>query len=236
VKRIIGRIFLWFTIALIVSLVAFVLWAENPMRAEAGPLATVDYVDNTDGVVLSPDAPNGAGLVYIAGARVEPQAYAAKLSGLVDAGYTVVIARPNLNFAIFEYRSLSVFEALAPDVETWFVGGHSLGGVKACLYAADASTEVAGLILFGSYCSADLSETELPVLTLSATKDALSTPATIADAASLLPNTATLVTIDGGNHAQFGDYGVQPGDGESTIPDATFEQQLTDALTAFMQR
>jgi pimeloyl-ACP methyl ester carboxylesterase len=228
-KRIIRRVLLWVAAALILALVAFVIWAENPMRAEAGPLSTFDYVDSPDGVVLTPENPNGTGLVFIAGARVEPQAYAAKLSGLVDAGVTVVIARPTLNFAILELRPLSTFEALAPDVDTWFVGGHSLGGVKACQYA----TETAGLILFGSYCASDI--TDVDVLTISATNDGLSTPEKIADAADLLPKNARLVTIDGGNHAQFGDYGVQPGDGDSTISDAEFERQLTAAVLAFMR-
>jgi len=229
VKRIIRRILLWVAVALIAALVAFVLWAENPMTAEAGPLSDVFYVDYPDGVVLTPDEPTGTGLVFIAGARVEPQAYAAKLEGLVDAGITVVIARPTLNFAIFEYRPLSVFESLAPDVDEWFVGGHSLGGVRACQYAS----ETAGLILFGSYCA---SEVTGAVLSISATNDGLSTPAKIEDAAHYLPDDAEFVVIDGGNHAQFGDYGVQPGDGESTISDERFAQQVTAAVLAFTLR
>ena len=225
--KVIRRILLWIAVALIAALVAFVLWAENPMTAEAGPLASVSYADHPDGVVLTPTQPNGTGLVFIAGARVEPQAYAAKLEGLVDAGVTVVIARPTLNFAIFEYRPLSVFESLAPDVDEWFVGGHSLGGVKACQYAS----ETAGLILFGSYCASDVSR---PVLSISATNDGLSTPTKIEDAAHYLPKNAQFVEIDGGNHAQFGDYGVQPGDGDSTISDEEFTEQLTSAVLDFV--
>jgi hypothetical protein len=228
--KILRRVLLGIAAALILALVAFVIYAENPMRAEAAPLSTVSYVDEPDGVVLTPDDPNGTGLVFIAGARVEPQAYAAKLEPLVDAGVTVVIARPTLNFAIFELRPLSTFEALAPDVDTWFVGGHSLGGVKACMYAADGG--VAGLILFGSYCSSAIDD--LPVLTIAATNDGLSTPTKIADAAALLPADARLVEIAGGNHAQFGDYGTQPGDGESTISDAKFTSQLTTAVLEFV--
>ena len=225
--KILRRVLLGIAAALILALVAFVIYAENPMRAEAEPLSTVSYVDQPDGVVLTPDSPNGTGLVFIAGARVEPQAYAAKLEPLVDAGITVVIARPALNFAILELRPLSTFEALAPDVETWFVGGHSLGGVKACQYAS----ETAGLILFGSYCASDVSG---PVLSISASNDGLSTPAKIEDAAHYLPTDAEFVEIPGGNHAQFGDYGTQPGDGESTISDAEFTTQLTTAILEFV--
>lgn len=228
----------------VVIIAGSVAWASSPMTAEPAPLAevradaAVAYRETADGVVLAPDDPDGTGLVYLAGARVEPAAYASKLSGLVDAGVTVVIARPTLNFAIAETRPLADFEALAPGVDRWFVGGHSLGGVKACLYAADQTAAdpdpLAGLILFGSYCSGDISGSDLPVLTLSGTEDGLSTPAKIADAAHLLPASAQLVSLPGAAHAQFGDYGVQPGDGTPTATDAEVRDEITDAVLAFM--
>jgi len=140
--------------------------------------------------------------------------------------------RPILNFAIFEYRPLADLEVAG--VDTWYVGGHSLGGVKACQYAADPANEVAGLVLFGSYCASDLSDTDLPVLTLAAENDGLSTPSTIADAAGLLPSGNTVVTIPGAVHAQFGDYGVQSGDGTPTATDAEVSRAITAALRDFL--
>jgi pimeloyl-ACP methyl ester carboxylesterase len=226
---------------LLIGIVAFVIWANAPMQPEAGPLAAVrsdsalTLSESADGVVLTPRHPDGTGLVYIAGARVDPAAYADKLSGIADAGVTVVIARPILNFAIFEVRPLSTFEGLAPKVTTWYVGGHSLGGVRACQYAADAAPgTIAGLVIFGSYCSVDLSHSSLPVLTLSATRDGLSTPAKIAAAAHLLPSTARLVKLPGADHAQFGDYGAQPGDNSATASDSQVKREITSAVLAFI--
>jgi len=232
-RRVLGRIGAALFLLLIAALIGFVLWAESPMRAEAGPLAAADpYETIEQGIVMTPSDPNGTGLVFISGARVEPEAYAAKLSGIVDAGVTVVIVRPILNFAILEYRPLADLEV--PDVDTWYVGGHSLGGVKACQYAADPANEVAGLILFGSYCASDLAETELPVLTIAAENDGLSTPGKIADAAGLLPPGNTVVTVPGAVHAQFGDYGEQPGDGTPTATDADVSTVITDSLLRFL--
>ncbi len=236
--RIVRRILLAIAALVVLALVGFVIWAELPMRAELGPLAearaasTFSYSESGGNVVLTPDEPTGEGLVFIAGARVEPQAYADKLSGLAEDGVTVVIVAPVLNFAIFEFRSLDDFTGLAPDVDEWFVGGHSLGGVRACQYAADG--EVAGLILFGSYCSADIADTGMPVLTLEASNDGLSTPAKIAAASDLLPADAELVTLPGAVHAQFGDYGVQPGDGEPTATDAEVRAEITAAVLEFV--
>ncbi|NEM89738.1 alpha/beta hydrolase [Galbitalea soli] len=210
------------------------------MAAERGPWAAVRadprirVTETGDGVALIPSSvPTGVGLVFLAGARVDPEAYAAKLAPLVDAGVTVVIARPTLNFAIIESRPLSTFTALAPGVRKWFVGGHSLGGVRACQYAHD-DPSVGGLVLFGSYCSVDLSRSSLPVLSVAGSRDGLSTPAKIAANARLLPASARFVTIAGADHAMFGDYGAQPGDNTATISDAEMRRELTAAVLPFL--
>lgn len=229
-------------IALVAGLLATggaVIWAESPMRAEAGPLAAVradpsiTYRDAGSAVLLIPKQPNGVGLVFIAGARVDAPAYAAKLAGIADAGVTVEIVRPVLNFAIVDTRPLSSFESLSPKVGTWLIGGHSLGGVKACEYATQKG--VAGLVLFGSYCANDLSGTSLPVVSIAGSRDGLSTPAKIAAARHLLPASAELDTISGSVHGQFGDYGVQPGDGTPTVSDAVVKAAITKDVLAFLQ-
>jgi pimeloyl-ACP methyl ester carboxylesterase len=213
-------------------------YAASPMMAEEAPLAQaaqlVTVTESAGGVVLSPARASDQGLVFFAGARVDPAAYADKLSGVAASGITVVIARPTLNFAILEARPLTTWHALAPGVERWAVGGHSLGGVRACMYAADPANAVSALVLFGSYCSVDLSGSGLPVLTLAGENDRLSTPAEIADAAHLLPADAEFVTIPDASHAQFGDYGIQPGDGPQDADDAEVRDAITDAVVALL--
>jgi Alpha/beta hydrolase family len=225
---------------LFVVVLGFVAWAASPMLAEARPLAMAradsgfTFTETAEGVVLAPRDPTGTGLVYFAGARVEPAAYAYKLSGLAEAGVTVVIARPTLNFALFETRPLTAFEAIAPPVAQWYVAGHSLGGVKACSYAAADPDAVAGLILFGSYCADDISATSIPVLTVAGENDGLSTPERVAAAAHLLPADAQLVELPGAVHAQFGDYGAQPGDGTPTVDDAEVRDAITVVVSTFL--
>lgn len=249
-SRIVGSI----AAALLLAILAFLVWASTPLQAEASPFTAVannpDLTVTTSrtGVVIAPSEasgiePTGQGLVFIAGARVEPAAYASKLSGIAEAGYTVVIALPILGFGIVEYRPLATFTSLAPGVESWAVGGHSLGGVRACQYvadmpaAADQPADAAApdaLILFGSYCAVDLAATDIPVLSLSGENDGLSTAEKIADSAGLLPPSADFVEIAGANHAGFGDYGVQPGDGSSTTDDATIRDSITAEVVAIL--
>ena len=214
---------------LVVAAVAGVLvWSQvGVMAAEAEPLAAVRaderiaISDDAAGIVLAPaSGASGEGLVFIPGAKVDPWAYAAILSGLVtDDELTVVITKPWLNLAFFDPRSLSTFTDLAPGVGSWLVGGHSLGGVRACQLAPDA----AGLVLFGSYCANDLSQSGLPVVSISGSEDGLSTPQKIADARPNLPADAVMVEIPGAAHASFGAYGPQAGDGTPTATAAEVE-------------
>ena len=225
-------------VVLVLLTVAFLFYANMVMRGERAqavkawtdPAVAVADLDNA--IVLSPTgSANGVGLVFIPGAKVDPFAYLYKLSGIVEQGTTVVITKPTLNLAFFDQRPLADFTADAPAIDTWYVGGHSLGGVRACQLAD--SPDVTGLVLFGSYCANDLSDTSLAVLSISGSNDGLSTPATIAAAKHELPADAAFTEIEGANHAAFGDYGVQPGDGTATITSAQARDEITAALASF---
>ncbi len=223
---------------LIAVVVGFLLWANiGVMAAEPQALAAVradsavTLTDQGDAWVLAPSSgQSDTGLVFIPGAKVEPVAYAATLVGVAREGVTVVITKPTLNLAFFDLRPLSTFTELAPGVNEWFVGGHSLGGVRACQLAE----ATAGLVLFGSYCANDLSGSGLAVLSISGSKDGLSTPEKIDANKHLLPANTEFVVTEGGNHAGFGAYGPQDGDGAATIPDSDIRAQITDALGPFL--
>lgn len=215
-----------------------IAWSQiGVMGAEPEPLADVRansaivVEDAEQGIVLSPaDGESGRGLVFIPGAKVDPWAYAAILQGLAEDGVTVVITRPWLNLAFFDPRGLDSFTSAAPDVDVWSVGGHSLGGVRACQLAADADA----LVLFGSYCATDLSATDLPVLSLAGSEDGLSTPEKIGAARDQLPGDAEMVEIDGASHASFGDYGPQAGDGTPTISMEAMHADVTEFVGTFL--
>lgn len=224
--------------ALVLGIVAFLVWTQLVMPADrAAAQAVFDNpavtVTDTDvSVVITPaEGRSIAGLVFIPGARVDPYAYLATLAPTVEAtGMTVVITKPVLNLALFDQRPLDTFTATAPDVAAWFVGGHSLGGVRACMHTAD--NDVSGLMLFGSYCASPVDD-DLPVLSISGSEDGLSTPAKIDESADLLPADTTFVRIEGANHASFGAYGAQPGDGTATLTPAQSEQAITEAIGGF---
>lgn len=238
--RRVRRILLAVLAVLVLLVVAFLFYASMVMRGERGaalevwenPAISVTSTDHS--IVMAPTGQaSGSGLVFIPGAKVDPYAYMYKLSGIVESsGATVVITKPTLNLAFFDQRPLSTFEADAPEVTRWFVGGHSLGGVRAC-QLVDGS-DAAGLILFGSYCANDLSSSGLEVLSIGGSNDGLSTPQKIRDAADLLPETTSFVEIEGLNHAGFGDYGYQSGDGEAALSSAEERTLITDQLLSLL--
>ncbi|MCK3769883.1 alpha/beta hydrolase [Microbacterium aerolatum] len=239
-RRVAGWTLWGVVIVLVLAVGGTLAWTQiGVMAAEEGPLSEaqadpdITIRDAPEGIVIAPAAGGSdTGLVFVPGAKVDPWAYVAVLRDTAAAGTTVVITRPWLNLAFFDPRGLDAFTSAAPEVDEWSVGGHSLGGVRACQLTEDA----AALVLFASYCSTDLSGTDLAVLSLSGSEDGLSTPAKIADARHLLPATADLVEIDGASHASFGDYGPQNGDGTPTISDDEMHETVTDLLAGFLER
>ena len=123
-------------------------------------------------------------------------------------------------------------EAAYPDIQNWFVGGHSLGGVAASSYAANHS-EIRGVVFWASYPADDsLKVNNIPAVSIFGTRDGLATSDKLdASRALLLPDTK-FVPIEGANHAQFGSYGPQAGDNEATISP---EEQWNQAVAATVE-
>jgi pimeloyl-ACP methyl ester carboxylesterase len=175
-------------------------------------------------IVIEPASGNleAAGLLFYPGALVEPEAYVENLAAVARAGFRVVIVRMPLDLAVLAPRKGErVLRSLDPDGSgTWFVGGHSLGGAMAARLAKRSGTRFSGLVLLAAYPadSDSLRDGALPVLSLYASEDGLATPAKVLGRAGLLPTSARYVLIDGGNHAGFGSYGPQKGDGVARVP------------------
>lgn len=227
----------------IAAAISILVWANaGVMQAETGPLdkvrtnPAVSLHETPDSFILYPvDGASGQGLVFIPGAKVSADAYLYKLSGVVvESGLTVVVTKPILNLAFFDQRPLTTFTNAVPDVDTWFVGGHSLGGVRACQYAAQP--DVSGLVLFASYCANNLTNVDARVLSLSGSADLLSTPEKVVAAANHLPTSTTFFPIEGANHARFGDYGKQPGDGDASLESAVVRDLITTEVSGFIRR
>ena len=107
-----------------------------------------------------------------------------------------------------------------PDIEHWYMAGHSLGGTIAASYLSQHVDDYEGLILLASYAIDDLSQTSLNVLSITGSEDHVLNRQKAQENKINLPESVNEVIIKGGNHAQFGMYGPQSGDGQATITPA----------------
>lgn len=222
----------------------FVLWASNPLPAMPEALAALQSDEQVDvrveGNRLSfmprSNSPNTA-FIFYPGGRVDERAYAPLAHEIAAQGFLVVIVRMPLNLAVFNPNAGEAVLETYPQIQQWVIGGHSLGGSMAANYSRQNLSKVNGLILLASYpaSSADLSKTDLAVLSIYATQDRLATVEKIRASEALLPPTTEWVAIEGGNHAQFGWYGEQPGDGLATLSRQEQHRQTLSAIVNFLQ-
>jgi pimeloyl-ACP methyl ester carboxylesterase len=219
------------------------LVSDAAVRVESGAAGLAFVPTGAAGA----ERPKTTGLVFYCGARVPPEAYAYLARSCARAGYTAVLAAMPLNFAILAPSRALAAASSYPGVARWVIAGHSLGGAAAASFVAGASARgavekgriaIAGLLLFASYPGggADLSTKSLPVVTVSASRDPLASPARIAAAGLRLPAGSRYVEIAGGNHAQFGEYGPQGGDGVAEIPGTTQRKAAVDEALGLLDR
>ncbi|WP_084075892.1 alpha/beta hydrolase [Demequina sp. NBRC 110052] len=199
--------------------------------------AEVTATETATTIVLEPaDASGMSALAFQPGARVDPRAYAAVLRPLAEAGHPVVIVKQPLGIGFLALDGLDVARSTGVDADVWALGGHSLGGTVAALeaLAEGVDDDLRGLVLFASYPAGDMKDFAGEVTSISGSQDGLSTPAKIEASRADLPATASFVVVEGASHAQFGDYGPQPGDGVGTLSDDEARDQIAAAALEFM--
>ena len=176
-------------------------------------------------------------LLFYTGALVEPQAYAKLADGLAKEGIEVYIISSQLNLPVLDNGTMATI-VKEEHLDKVFIGGHSLGGVVSTVEAKylEEINKVAGLILLASYPdkSTDISGTQIPVLSITASNDKILNQDKYEEAKSRLPESTTYTTIEGGNHSGFGLYGQQKGDGTATMSAEEQQKQLVQIIKQFI--
>ena len=231
-------------LVIFVSLFGFVIWARYPAQPQTEALDALlteqanQDVSDQDWLVFQGEIREPAvGLILYPGGRVDYRAYAAHAQGTAEAGFTVVLVPMPLNFAFFGINRAEDVMAAFPEVEIWAVGGHSLGGAMAAEFTLRNPQSVSGLVLWAAYPgqNSNLSEVDVPVISIYATNDGLAAVDEIQDSEDRLPESTEFVRIEGGNHAGFGWYGAQNGDGVAEISQEVQQSQIVDATVMFLE-
>lgn len=237
------RISLGVVILLVVISVGFIGWASFPLGpgpsgvAALQPDATVSVETLQGWIVFRPTGMDAhTGLIFYPGGRVDYRSYAPILKSIAQHGFLVVLVPMPLSMAIFAPEKADEVLAAFPEIQYWALGGHSLGGAMAARYCFTYPEKIQALILWGSY-PADtdsLVNQKLAVLSIFGSEDGQVDK--IETSKSLLPADTTWIRIDGGNHAQFGDYGLQPGDGQAKISPQQQWDQVSSATVSFLMK
>jgi pimeloyl-ACP methyl ester carboxylesterase len=223
----------WVILA-VVSAVILAAWllllSPLPVMPEAAAAAESGRVEG-EALVFGPAGPAPVGVILYTGARIRPEAYAPQGLAIGGHGIPVFIPYLTLNLAILDQQASAEIIGAHPDVERWVVVGHSLGGAMAARLVDRGVVE--GLVLWAAYPegSLDLAGSGAEVASVYGTNDAIATPVEVLAAAPRLPETTRFVSVEGGNHAQFGWYGDQRGDGVATV---SRQVQQAEAVTAVL--
>lgn len=229
---------------LLLASAGFFLWASNPLPPMPQALEAlrseeqVEVIFEEGWLVFLPRmAASDIGLIFYPGGRVDFRAYAPAAKFIAARGYPVFLMKMPLNLAVFNPDAAEAVMKRYPQIERWVVGGHSLGGAMAAGFAEKHPQRVVGLVLWASYPARNngLSAAGLAVLAVYADRDSLATLEQIESSRSLLPADTQWVRIQGGNHAQFGWYGDQPGDGVATITREVQQEQTLSATVQFLE-
>lgn len=236
--RVIGR-----TLAALATVVTIgVLVYLKPFSATPDAIAAmagapgVRVVDSPTQIALEPQTTTATrGLVFQPGARVDPRAYVPLLQQVSRTGVLVVIVKQPFDIGFTAIGAPGPIIAAHPEVQSWAVAGHSLGGVAASSFAGGHTDTVKGLVLWASFPLGSLKDSPLKVASISGTDDGLATPADIDASRVDLPGSTVFTPVEGGVHAFFGDYGPQPGDGTPTVSREAAQQQIVAATVALMR-
>ena len=173
-----------------------------------------------------------AGFVFYPGALVSYQSYLPLMIKCAQGGIACFIVRMPQDFAFMNIYGATRILKLHPDISKWYIGGHSLGGAMAASYVSGHTKDFAGLVLLASFSTSDLSNSSLKVLSVYGSLDGVLNRESYEKYKNNLPTDFTEIVIEGGNHAQFADYGKQSGDNDATI---TASQQQTLTANAIIE-
>jgi hypothetical protein len=218
---------------LLLVVLAWFLWADSYYRAEPAALAvkteTALPVEDWRGGIALGDPASDIGFIFYPGGMVDEYAYLPLLEQIARQDVLCVDVSMPFHLALLNTDACEAIIKRYPEVKTWYIGGHSLGGTMAAKYVAGHEEEFSGLVLLAAYPSAEI---DLPILSIRGDRDGVLDMAEYA-AAPWGPELKELV-LEGANHAGFGTYGAQKGDGEASIS-AEEQQTLTaEAVLALL--
>ena len=236
------RLLLGFLAVAVISAFGFTLWASEAAQPTDIALqalksdSLVTVTQHNGFITFEPATQRTTtGFIFYPGGRVDYRAYAPVLRRIAEQGYFVALVKVKLNLAFFDVNAADKVIENYSQIERWGIGGHSLGGVAAAVYTKDHMDTIRAIAFWASYPADDsLKDSNLLVLSIYGSNDGLATGDKIDASKALLPAHTQYVSIAGGNHGQFGSYGIQSGDNPADISPEEQWSQTAEATVRLL--
>jgi len=237
-RRIVAAVLIVIVVALGIGVIWFV--TPQPVLPEAYAALVSDdtvAVDQSDGrITFAPTAGATTGFIFYPGAKVPPAAYAPPLRAIAERGYLVVIPQMPFNFAVLDVDAAKGIVSDHPEIGSWVLGGHSLGGAMAGQYIASHPGQMNGLALWAAYTASNISGESIPAAVIFGTLDSGAPRFNSPESLAFLPPDPVITAIEGGNHANFAWYTGQPNDPPATIPREEQQRLAVEATLSVLDR
>lgn len=214
---------------ILIAVGSFFIYVSIYYRADELALAILDQEDTElvgdDLLLLSSDKAGDIGFIFYPGAKVEFTAYLPILDQIKEeTNISCFLVKMPFNMAIFDANRADAIIEQYSEIDKWYIGGHSMGGAMASDYAAQNPDKVEGLILMGAYIYGDYPDEN--TLTIYGTLNS--------SVAEKIDYSENIIAIEGGNHAQFGNYGKQNGDLDAAISRQKQQDITVQAIREFL--
>lgn len=227
----------WLAIPILICLclLAAGIWYVNDIYRSNADVS--EYLHKTGSVTVTEienglylDGPGSdAAMIFYPGAKVEYTAYLPLLYQLSDRGVDCFLLKMPCNLAFLGKNKADDILA-SYTYSRWYLSGHSLGGAMAASYASKHLDDLDGLVLLAAYPTETLKSERFSVLSVYGSEDGVLNREKLAGGRSLMPEAYIEICVEGGNHAQFGDYGAQKGDRPAAVSQEKQQTQTVDAV------
>jgi len=231
----------WNRIAWVVCGLLFMVWMWITLQARSIP----SEMYRSDELVAIANEPGSlrfettdsvkATVLIFPGGLVDPEAYIPLARLIAVDGYIVHIIKMPFRMSTRGYQNIKELFDLNDPTQRYILGGHSQGGKMAAQFVYENPGLIDALFMLGTSHprDIDMSNIDIPAIKISAENDGMASMREVEENAPLLPVNTRMITIEGGNHSQFGYMGHLLMDDKATISREEQHRQTVEHLLQF---
>ena len=239
VKKILKLGLLAFVLAVIGFGVKYLSYERQPLPEAVAALES-DYMITVAREPWLTFTPNEieptTGFIFYPGGRISYLGYSDLMRTIAENGNLVVVPKMPLNMAVMAPNVADEIIAAHTEIQHWVIGGHSIGGAFAVQYTFKHPEKIEGVALWSSFPadSNDISNLNIPVVSMHGSNEVGVTDESVGARKHLLSADTVYLSIQGGDHHQFGTYALTTEENLATISRLEQHQQIIDAMLALL--